>query len=134
MTSELARIEAVVLVAIGGFAGASLRYAVELAVPSTLLATATVNVAGCVAIGLVLYEAEYTDRLAESTRTVLVTGFLASFTTYSTFVLDAVETAPEIAVGYVAGSYTLGFLGVVLGRAGARWLRASIAPREEVAD
>ena len=46
--------QAVVLVAVGGFAGANLRYLGALLVPSTLAATAAVNVVGCLVLGFLL--------------------------------------------------------------------------------
>lgn len=107
---------AVILVGIGGLVGSNLRYFVGLLVPPSLLATATVNILGCILIGLFLYLDLYTDSVSYSTRTVFVTGFIASFTTYSTFILDSVTARPGLAVTYIVGSYALGFLGVLVGR------------------
>jgi CrcB protein len=125
----LAHLEAILSVGIGGFAGANLRYFVDLTVPSTLVTTATVNILGCLALGLLFYEEQFTGQISQSSQTVLVTGFLASFTTYSTFVLDAVTTTPAIGLVYLGGSYTLGFLGVLIGRALARTVAASYEGR-----
>ncbi len=119
-THPLKHLEAVLIVGIGGFAGSNLRYFVETIVPSSLLATATVNVVGCIAFGLVLYEELYEDTISHPARTVLATGFIASFTTYSTFVIDALTTTPLLAIVYIIGSYALGFVGVLVGREGAR--------------
>jgi CrcB protein len=110
---------AAVLVGIGGFAGSNLRYFVELLVPSTLVATASVNILGCIAIGLFLYLDNLTDRFSHATRAILVTGFIASFTTYSTFILDVITSQPALALTYVIGSYVFGFLGVLGGRQSA---------------
>ena len=118
--SQLAHLESMLIVGIGGFAGANLRYFVELIVPTTLGATATVNVLGCVALGFFFYEKLFVDSISQSGRTVLATGFIASFTTYSTFVLDAITATPLLGVAYVFGSYILGFAGVLLGREVAR--------------
>lgn len=107
---------AVLVVGIGGFAGSNLRYFVELVVPSSLVATATVNILGCIAIGFILYLDIYTGSFSQSTRTILATGFIASFTTYSTFVLDVLSTSPYLALAYALGSYALGFGGVLVGR------------------
>lgn len=115
--TRLARLEAVLGVGIGGFVGANLRYLVEVLVPTTLVATAIVNVLGSFALGLIVYEAEFTGRLTATSRRVLATGVLSSFTTYSTFVVDALTATPALGVGYVFGSYALGFLGVLGGRA-----------------
>lgn len=116
MTQTDARLEPILLVGIGGFAGANLRYLVELLVPGTLVATAAVNVLGSFALAVIFYETQFAGRLSKPTRHVLATGFLSSFTTYSTFVVDAVTAEPRVAVIYVAGSYALGFLGVLAGR------------------
>ncbi len=110
------QIMAAVLVGIGGFAGSNLRYFVELLVPSTLVATAAVNILGCIAIGVYFYLDIPTDRFSSATRAILVTGFIASFTTYSTFILDVITTRPALALAYVIGSYVFGFLGVLGGR------------------
>jgi len=133
-THPIEQLEAVVIVGIGGFAGSNLRYFVETVVPSSLLATATVNVVGCIALGLVLYEELYEDLISQPARTILATGFIASFTTYSTFVVDALTTTPLLAVGYIVGSYALGFGGVLIGRAGARHVTAAHHPASEVRD
>jgi CrcB protein len=116
-TTRLGRAEAILGVAIGGFVGANLRYLVEVLVPATLVATAIVNVVGSFALALIVYEAEFSGRLTAASRRVLATGLLSSFTTYSTFVVDALTATPAIGAGYVVGSYALGFVGVLAGRA-----------------
>lgn len=125
-THPLHHLEAVLAVGIGGFAGSNLRYFVELLLPSSLLATAVVNVLGSLALGFFLYENLYGSGLSRHSRTILATGFIASFTTYSTFVLDLVTTAPILAFIFVIGSYGLGFGAAIIGREGARWVTATI--------
>ncbi len=115
-THPLAHLEPVLIIGIGGFAGSNLRYFVELLVPVTLVSTATVNVLGCLALGFFLYEDIYAGTISEPSRTVLATGFISSFTTYSTFVVDAVTADPAVGLAYVGGSYALGFMGVIVGR------------------
>lgn len=119
-THPLEHLEVVLIIGIGGFAGSNLRYFVDSIVPYSLLATATVNFLGCMALGFFLYEKLYSETISQPARTVLSTGFISSFTTYSTFVIDAITATPMIALGYVAVSYTLGFIGVLVGRASAR--------------
>ena len=109
-------LEAVVLVAIGGFAGSNLRYAVDLLVGG-LGATLLVNVAGSFALGALVTEAERSERLAPETRSVLATGFLSSLTTYSTFAFQTVQSTPVVLVANVIGNYALGFAGVLAGGA-----------------
>ena len=120
MASLVRRLEAVLIVGIGGFAGASSRHIIEIVVPGSLVGTALVNVLGCLVLGFVFYDELYDNTLAGPTRTILATGFIASFTTYSTFVIDAVTAPPAVGIAYVAGNYALGFFAVVIGRAGAR--------------
>lgn len=111
----LVTLEVLALVAIGGFAGSNLRYLADTFAPG-LGGTLLVNVLGSFALGFVLYEAARSDLLAGRTRVVLGSGFLSSFTTYSTFVVEAVQSAPLVAVAYVSVSYVLGFGAVLVGR------------------
>ena len=104
---------AAVLIGVGGFVGANLRYAVELGVGRSLAATLAVNVVGSFLLGLILFDARAGDVLSKQFRYVFGTGFCASFTTYSTFVLDAAASSPGVAVAYVIGSYAGGFLAVL---------------------
>lgn len=118
---SLERVEPVVLVAIGGFAGANLRYFVGVVLPG-LGGTLAANALGSFLLGVVLYEALYAGILSRQTRTVVAIGFLSSFTTYSTFALESARSAPALLVGNVLANYALGFTGVLAGRALARWL------------
>jgi len=110
----LATVETIILIGIGGFAGSNLRYFVGLLVPG-LQGTLLVNVLGSFALGFLLYEAMHLGVIGEETKVAATTGFISSFTTYSTF---AVETAltPRWALLNVLGSYALGFAGVLLAR------------------
>ena len=107
--------ETVLLVALGAFVGANGRYFFGLLIDSTLLSTAFVNVAGSFALGALTQEAQLVGVLSQRSQRIFGTGFLSSFTTYSTFVLDAVTAAPMVGVLYVLGSYALGFTGAMLG-------------------
>lgn len=113
-TDTLRTIESLVLIAIGGFAGANLRYLLGDVVGGAT-GTLFVNVLGSFALGFLLYEARYSGIISKRSRIVVGTGFLSSFTTYSTFALEAVGFGIAGA-GYVATSYTLGFAGVLAGR------------------
>ncbi len=120
----LTKLEPVLLVGIGGFAGANLRYAADLMVPGVVIGTFLVNVLGSFALGVLVYDSLDGPIIGENSRLVFGTGFLSSFTTYSTFVLDTIHVEPLLAVGYVVGSYTAGFSAVVGGRAfieGVNW-------------
>ena len=121
MTDEhlLVRIETIALIAIGGFVGASLRYFVGTVSPG-LSGTLVANVLGSFVLGLVMYEARYTGHLDEKTRIVGTTGLLSSFTTYSTFAVETIQTTPLFGALNVVGSYALGFAAVLFGRYVAR--------------
>ena len=118
----LERIHPLVLVGAGGFLGAIVRHAVSVSLPTAVVGTLVVNVAGSFALGALLSEARLADRLSVETRLVVGTGFLSSVTTYSTFAVQTLSLSPRLAVANVAGNYALGFLAVVFGQAVARWL------------
>ena len=113
----LERLEPILLVAVGGFTGAVCRHAVAVALPGGFpWGTLAVNVAGSFALGVLLYEAHLADVLSAETRLVVGTGFLSSFTTFSTFAVETAGLAPPLAVANVAANYSLGLLAVLLGR------------------
>lgn len=119
-THPLIQLETVALIGIGGFAGSNLRYFIGGLAPD-LWGTLLVNTIGSFVLGFVLYEAMYTNVLATQTRAVGTTGFLSSFTTYSTFALQTTLAAtPLWMIVNVVAMYALGFSGVLLGRAYAR--------------
>lgn len=114
------------LVAAGGFLGAVARHAVDLGAGEAVAAataaagggaptgagTLVANVAGSFALGLLLTRAS-SDRV----RLFVGTGALSSFTTYSTFVADAVAIGTPAGAWYVAVSYATGFAAAALGLA-----------------
>lgn len=113
-SKTIRRVETIVLVAIGGYAGSNLRYLVGdllAGVGGTLL----VNVLGSFALGFLLYEARYSAVVSQRTHVVVGTGFLSSFTTYSAFALESV-TLGLAGLGYVVASYALGLGAVLVGR------------------
>ncbi len=109
-------IETVSLIGIGGFAGSNLRYAIGQFGPN-LLSTIVINTVGSFLLGLVIYEALRTDTLSAETRLMVSTGFLSSFSTYSTFALQSALSQPFWLALNVLGTYGLGFAGVIAGRA-----------------
>lgn len=109
-------LEQIVLIAIGGFAGANLRYFAGLLFPG-MQGTLLVNVLGSFALGFVLYEARYSELLSGKTRIIVGTGFISSFTTYSTFVVESAMATTWLLTANILASYALGFAGVLLGRA-----------------
>ena len=116
------RQSALALIAAGGFVGAAGRHALALASPAGFpWGTLAANVLGTTLLAVLLYDRRLADRLDPETRLLLGTGFCSSFTTYSTFAAETATLAPELAAVNVLANYTLGFLGVLLGRGVARW-------------
>ncbi len=76
--------------------------------------TLTVNLLGCLLIGLVAGFAERTAALNADMRVLLITGVLGGFTTFSAFGLESLtlikrgDWVPFL--GYAIGSVTLGVL------------------------
>lgn len=123
----LVRLETVVLIGIGGFAGSNLRFFLGGIAPGPQAATTLlVNALGSLALGFILYEAMYSGLLDEQTQLVAATGFLSSFTTYSTFALEAVQSPTPVAVGYVVATYAVGFAAALVGRQLARTLEGVV--------
>lgn len=118
------RVETLALVAGGGVAGAVCRYAVGLVLGTWVLpwGTLVANVGGSFLLGVLLYNRRLRGGVSPRVRLVAGTGFLSSFTTYSTFAVETSRLAPVWAGTYVVVTYGLGFLGVLGGRRVARWL------------
>lgn len=117
-------------VAIGGAMGATARYAVYRAIswhgPGFPVATAVVNVVGCLIMGLLT--AFMAHRWNSHLAPLLVTGVLGGFTTFSAFSLDALtlwERGQSIGAAiYVGASVVLSLAAVILGMAIGRGLWA----------
>ena len=88
--------------------------------------TFVINVLGCLMFGLIWSLAE--DRLVISgdTRLILLTGFMGSFTTFSTFAFETTGLLRNsewfFAMGNILGQTILGLLAVVGGMALGRLL------------
>lgn len=104
---------AAVLIALGGGLGTYGRYATEVAIGHSLGATLLANVVGCFLLGLLLFDVRADELLSKRHRLLFGTGFCASFTTYSTFVLDAATSEPLVSIGYVLLSYAAGFAAIL---------------------
>ena len=113
-------------VGVGGFIGAVARYllsglAHRLWSTAFPIGTLTVNVLGCLVIGVltVLVEGDYLT--SPTVRLLLMVGLLGALTTFSTFGYETVECMAEgqygLAALNVAANVTLGLGAVVLGRA-----------------
>lgn len=115
------------LVGVGGFVGAIARYLLSVAVGARVTdnfpwGTLSVNLVGCLVIGVLIALAEARGILGAEARLVLFTGVIGSFTTFSTFCFEGVELfragSLALGLGYVGTSVGLGLACVWLGRAG----------------
>ena len=79
----------VLLIGIGGFIGAILRYTIGGWVQNSFVnfpfGTLTVNVIGSFFLGLIMYLSEYQGVFSDETRMFLTIGMIGAFTTLSTF-------------------------------------------------
>lgn len=119
----------VVLVALGGAIGASLRYLVGLTVGGRLQTpfpwhTFVVNVVGAFLLGVLMGAALDRGGIGPSWRLFLGTGVLGGFTTFSTLSFETVALMEQglwlAGVGNILGSAVAGLacavVGLVLGR------------------
>jgi fluoride exporter len=122
-------IQKVLLLALAGAAGTLARVGVvvvsqRLLGPRFPWGTVVVNLAGCLAFGLLWTLAEERGRIGPELRTIALVGFMGAFTTFSSFVNDSVGLAqsgrPGAALLNVALQNTLGIgcflLGAYVGR------------------
>jgi CrcB protein len=119
----------IALVWLGGSVGSVARYLVGLALvaaagPSFPYGTLTVNVTGAFAAGLLLGVGDVRGVL-DSTRLLLLTGFLGGYTTFSAFAVETVRLLEQqgwpAVTGNVAANLALGLgaaaVGLAVGRA-----------------
>lgn len=116
-------------IVVGAVLGAPLRYFVAGHIQNATASafpwgTLLVNVTGCLAIGFILGLAEERDVLSREARLLLVTGFLGSYTTFSSFGFETYNLArigeAARAAGYVGLSVVAGLAAVWLGAGVAR--------------
>lgn len=121
---------AYLLVALGGALGATGRWGVAQVLPAAPegfpWATLTVNLVGCLSMGLLLAVLAARRPDSATLRAFVGTGVLGGFTTYSAFAVDAVlmveDGAVTGAVGYVLASVLGGVLAVAAGLVAGRAL------------
>jgi CrcB protein len=120
-----------VLVGIGGFAGAVARRIVDLWISDRAgagfpLGTLVVNLSGAFLLGLLFAWATERDVLPREIRGPLMIGFLGAYTTFSTWMLESwrlvEDGAWQLAMLNLAGSVVLGVIAVVGGLAVGRLL------------
>ena len=108
-----------ILVFLGGGLGSGLRYLVTIAMNqySKVLpfGTFTVNMIGCLLIGLVLGYAQKENTLTSNQTLLLATGFCGGFTTFSAFASENLELIRNGEL-FNFSIYAIGsvFLGIVL--------------------
>ena len=111
------------LVFFGGGLGSGLRYLVSIAMNqySKVLpfGTFTVNIVGCLLIGLILGYAQKDNTLTSNQTLLLVTGFCGGFTTFSAFANENLELIKNGELFnfsvYAIGSVLIGILAVFIG-------------------
>ena len=114
---------AYLLAALGGALGALARWAVGLALPrsseSWPWGTLTVNLVGCLLIGVLLAVLDARRPDDDRLRTFLGAGVLGGFTTFSAFAVEATDLmragSPTMAAAYVAVSVLGGLVAVAAG-------------------
>jgi len=111
------------LVFLGGGLGSTLRYLVASAMNqySKVLpfGTFTVNIIGCLLIGMILGYAQRENTLTSNQTLLLATGFCGGFTTFSAFANENLELIKNGEIFnfsvYTIGSILVGVLAVFIG-------------------
>jgi len=111
------------LVFLGGGLGSALRYLVASAMNqySKVLpfGTFTVNIIGCLLIGMILGYAQRENTLTSNQTLLLATGFCGGFTTFSAFANENLELIKNGELFnfsfYTVGSVLIGILAVFIG-------------------
>jgi fluoride exporter len=120
-----------IYIIMGATVGAPLRYYLQGVVQNSSsslfpFGTLVVNVTGCLVIGLLLTLAEERGALGPHARLALVTGFLGSYTTFSTFAYESFQQIRGgelfFASANIVASVFVGVLAVWMGTILARWV------------
>ena len=113
------------LIGIGGFIGAVLRYLVsgwiQNGATTFPIGTMGVNVIGSFILSIILFTSEYKGVLSEETRIFLTIGLLGAFTTMSTFSYESfrlLESKDFLRLSFnIIGTIFLTMFAVYLGKA-----------------
>jgi fluoride exporter len=121
-----------VLIAIGGAAGAVSRYLVDSTISQAVASafpwgTLAINLSGSFLLGLLFALATERGVLPAEIRGPVMIGFVGAYTTFSTWMLESWRLVEDgslgLAAANLAGSLVLGvaavFLGLTIGRAAA---------------
>lgn len=120
----------ILLVAVGGAAGAVSRYLVDTWIAQRAgafpLGTLVINLSGTLVLGLLFALAIERGVLPREIRAPLMIGFLGAYTTFSTLMLESwrlwEDGAGTLALLNIAGSIALGVVALVAGLALGRAL------------
>ena len=112
------------LVGLGGFVGAILRYWISGWIQSGFLTfpmgTLSVNFIGSLLLALIMYASEYRGLFGEEVRIFLTIGVLGSFTTMSTFNFESMKLLEQsehmMFVLNLIGTVSLCLLAIYLGK------------------
>ncbi len=113
------------VVGLGGFIGAVLRYYMSGFFQSRIIAgfpsgTLAVNFLGSFFLSVAMYLSEFFGVFDRESRIFLTIGVLGSFTTMSTFSYEAFRMMEQgeiiLMLGYVMGTVLLCFLGIYFGK------------------
>ena len=126
----------IILVGIGGFIGATLRYLIGnwiqnlLDNPEFPNGTLLVNLIGCLIIGFVIAISETQDNISQEIQIFLTVGVLGGFTTFSAYGIDTVNFIRngDLHLGAIniVLQLTLGILAAWLGLVTWKWIAAQI--------
>ncbi|HYV90717.1 MAG TPA: fluoride efflux transporter CrcB [Chitinophagales bacterium] len=114
----------VLIIGIGGFIGTIARYLSQQVIyrfyPATFpIGTLSVNLLGCLLIGIFYALSERGNLLSPEWRMFLTTGFCGGFTTFSTFSYESVQLLNDGEYTYVAvfavASVIIGILATIFG-------------------
>ena len=134
--SRYKRVLTLLLVGIGGFLGASMRYLAAAWVQNAIgsagfpYGTLAVNAAGCLLIGLVVGFFEARQPLSSEAQAFVIVGVLGGFTTFSAFGMDTIRLVRDGA--YLAGSanvvlqVAIGLSAVAVGLRLGQWIQARV--------
>lgn len=129
--SKQSQIRAAIAVSLGAIAGALCRYYLsqqlsQIGETDFPWGTFTVNLSGCFGMGFVTTLAGRRWRLSPERLLMVTTGFLGSYTTFSSYELETALLGDRAgflaAIIYGLGSPLLGTAGLLLGMEFANWL------------